>query len=176
MTKIYMIRHTSVNVPRGTCYGQTDVEVNATFEQEAAVSKAGIEGLHFDKVFSSPLHRCVKLATFCGYPDAERRDEIKEINFGQWEMRKYDDIHDAFIEAWYRDYVNTRAPGGESFKDQFERVALFLDEMRGSKYSDVLVFTHGGVMACSLLYCGKVEIKDVFSHVPDYGKMITFEL
>ena len=28
----------------------------------------------------SPLTRCVRLATFCGYPDGERDDRIKEIN------------------------------------------------------------------------------------------------
>ena len=39
---IIFIRHTSVNVPKGTCYGCTDVPLNDTFEQEAAVTKKHI--------------------------------------------------------------------------------------------------------------------------------------
>ena len=33
---VYLIRHTSVDVPQGVCYGQTDVPLNPTFEEEAA--------------------------------------------------------------------------------------------------------------------------------------------
>ena len=33
--KVLLIRHTSVNMPPGTCYGQTDVPLADTFGQEA---------------------------------------------------------------------------------------------------------------------------------------------
>ncbi len=37
---IYLIRHTSVDVPKGLCYGQSDdVPLRPTFEIEAAVTK-----------------------------------------------------------------------------------------------------------------------------------------
>ena len=32
---IYLIRHTSVDVPKGLCYGQSDVPLRPTFEIEA---------------------------------------------------------------------------------------------------------------------------------------------
>ena len=68
---VYLIRHTSVDVPQGVCYGQTDVPLNPTFEEEAAQTSARLKGLQFDKVYMSPLTRCVRLATFCGYPECE---------------------------------------------------------------------------------------------------------
>ena len=34
--EVILIRHTSVDVPPGVCYGQTDVPLKPTFEQEAA--------------------------------------------------------------------------------------------------------------------------------------------
>ena len=43
---IYLIRHTSVDVPKGLCYGQSDVPLRPTFEIEAAVTKAKIESIH----------------------------------------------------------------------------------------------------------------------------------
>ena len=75
---IYFIRHTSVDVPQGVCYGQTDVPLKPTFEAEATQTAAHLQGLSFDKVYTSPLTRCVRLATFCGYPDAERDDRLKD--------------------------------------------------------------------------------------------------
>ena len=52
---IYLIRHTSVDVPKGLCYGQSDVPLRPTFEIEAAVTKAKIESIHFDMAYTSPL-------------------------------------------------------------------------------------------------------------------------
>ncbi len=127
---VYLIRHTSVDVPQGVCYGQTDVPLNPTFEEEAAQTSARLKGLQFDKVYMSPLTRCVRLATFCGYPDGERDDRIKEINFGDWEMQRFDEITDANLQKWYADYRNVRATNGESFQDQYQRVADFLNELR----------------------------------------------
>ena len=49
---IILVRHTSVDVPKGTCYGWTDVPVRNTFEKEAEVTRQSLEQfLPFDKVF-----------------------------------------------------------------------------------------------------------------------------
>lgn len=89
--EVILIRHTSVDVPPGVCYGQTDVPLKPTFEQEAAVTQENLKAfLPFDHVYTSPLTRCVRLATYCGYPDAERDKRIMEINFGSWEMKPFD--------------------------------------------------------------------------------------
>ena len=106
---IYLMRHTAVDVPQGVCYGQTDVPLKPTFEMEATQTAAHLQGLSFDKVYTSPLTRCVRLATFCGYPDAERDDRLKELNFGDWEMHRFDEIADANLERWYADYLHVKA-------------------------------------------------------------------
>ena len=60
--EVILIRHTSVDVPPGVCYGQTDVPLKPTFEQEAAVTQREPESLlPFDHVYTSPLTRCVAL-------------------------------------------------------------------------------------------------------------------
>lgn len=78
---IYLIRHTSVDVPKGLCYGQSDVPLRPTFEIEAAVTKAKIESIHFDMAYTSPLSRCTRLAQYCGFGDAIRDPRILELNF-----------------------------------------------------------------------------------------------
>ena len=86
---IYLIRHTSVDVPKGLCYGQSDVPLRPTFEIEAAVTKAKIESIHFDMAYTSPLSRCTRLAQYCGFGDAIRDPRILELNFGDWEMQYF---------------------------------------------------------------------------------------
>src|SRR5574344_1428633 len=116
--QVYIIRHTSVDVAPGTCYGQTDVPLKETFPQEAAVVADKLKGITFDEVFVSPLTRCVRLATYCGYPDAIREKRIIETDFGEWEMKRFDQMTDPRVQLWYNDYINTRATGGESYADQ----------------------------------------------------------
>ncbi|MBQ1753914.1 MAG: hypothetical protein II002_03155 [Bacteroidales bacterium] len=41
--EVILLRHTTPDVPVGTCYGQTDVPLKASFEEEAAVSRAALE-------------------------------------------------------------------------------------------------------------------------------------
>lgn len=172
--EVVFIRHTSVDVPSGVCYGQSDVPLRNSFEQEAAVTSEKLksgrpQGRDFDHVYTSPLSRCVRLATYCGYPDAERDDRLKEINFGEWEMKKFDEIDDPRLKEWYADYMNVRATGGESFAMQYERVASFLDELKGKDYEKVAVFAHGGVLICAQLYAGTLKPEDAFSALTPYG-------
>ncbi|MDA3879869.1 MAG: histidine phosphatase family protein, partial [Prolixibacteraceae bacterium] len=56
-----LIRHTSVNVPPGMIYGQTDVPLCDSFEEEAEKIMEQINTT-FDVVYSSPLTRCMQLA------------------------------------------------------------------------------------------------------------------
>ena len=41
--EVILIRHTSVDVPPGVCYGQTDVPLKPTFEAEAAVTAENLK-------------------------------------------------------------------------------------------------------------------------------------
>ena len=110
-----MIRHTSVDVPPGTCYGWTDVPTAETFEQEASVTKKNLEemlqGKSFDKVYSSTLSRASKLAAFCGYPHPKLDSRLKEMFMGDWEMQHFDEIAktDPHIQEWYNDFMHLNA-------------------------------------------------------------------
>ena len=174
---ITLIRHTSVGVPLGVCYGQTDVPLKDSFEQEAAVTKKSLEPLGpFDKVYCSPLSRCVKLATYCGYPDAERDNRIKELNFGAWEMQKFDEIKDPRMQEWFDDYLNVPVTDGESFMQLYQRVAAFLDDVKKKPYERVAVFAHGGVLLCAQAYAGLVKFEEAFSALTPYGGVITIKI
>ncbi|MBP3252411.1 MAG: histidine phosphatase family protein, partial [Prevotella sp.] len=110
--EVVLIRHTRVDVPKGTCYGQTDVPVAATFEIEAEATRLALADYQpFDCVYSSPLTRARRLASYCGYdhPLTDRR--LMEMSMGQWEMQRYDDISDPYLQQWYDDYMHLPTPG-----------------------------------------------------------------
>ena len=174
---VYLVRHTSVDVPGGVCYGQSDVPLKETFPQEGEGVKAKLNDLLPDKsildaVYTSPLSRCTRLAEFCGFADAVREPRIMEINFGEWEMQDYNSIQDPRLQEWYEDYLHVRATGGESFEDQFNRVSAFLQEIKASGKSKVLCFCHGGVLICAKIISGAITPQEAFSSLEDYGSVI----
>lgn len=74
---------------------------------------------------------------------------LLELNFGTWEMQRYDDIRDPHLAEWYADYLHQPATNGESFEEQLGRVSFFFNKLKKKSYHRVAVFTHGGVIACA---------------------------
>lgn len=175
--KLVFIRHTSVNVPKGVCYGNTDVDLAPSFPQEARAVTDKLRTYQFDKTYCSPLSRCVKLAEFCGYPDAIRDNRLKEINFGAWEMQSYDDITDPKLQEWFDDYINVRPPEGESVIDQRNRLENFIEEIKSrNKESVIGIFTHGGILINALVAYGNKTYDEVYNDIPPYGSIIEIEV
>lgn len=174
---VYVVRHTSVvydgNV---TCYGYTDVAVRDTFEAEATVTKSHLQGLEFDAVFTSPLTRARMLADFCGYPDAVRDDRLKEMNFGEWELRPWSEIIiGKSTEEFFLEYIKKAAPGGESQEMQYNRVAEFIMEKKAEGYKQILIFCHGGVINCAKTLAGLTLLNEAFATIPDFGSVTRLE-
>ena len=177
--KIVFIRHTRVNVPQGTCYGQTDVPLADSFLQEAHDVRIGLKSYEpFTKVFTSPLSRACKLADFCGYQNAQTDNRLMEMNLGEWEMQRYDDIKDSKLQAWYKDYLHIPATGGESFQQLYTRVKDFIEELLRTFPNDscVAAFSHAGVLMSAMLYAKMFPESDIFKHQPQYGGILELDL
>ena len=175
--EVILVRHTSVDVPTGTCYGQTNVPLRSTFEEEAMIVASTLQGYApFDRVYTSPLSRCTRLATFCGYADAQRDKRLLEMNFGEWEMQRYEEIEDPQLQAWYADWKQVSATGGESFVQQYERVVQFLSELKEKPYSKVAIFSHGGVLTCAKMYAEELSAEEAFASPTPYGGIINLTI
>lgn len=170
--KVYLIRHTAVDVS-GICYGQTDVSLKDSFEQEAAIVKDNLENIKPDAVFSSPLSRCRRLANFCGFPEPVFDDRLKELHFGDWEGQEWDKID---MSVWETDWINPPAPNGESFVNMYDRVSAFFNELKEENNNTVFVFTHGGVISCARVYFQHADINKTFELMPKYGEIVEFSL
>lgn len=170
--KIYFVRHTSVDVPRGVCYGQTDVSLKSTFEEEALVIKQELQSLQTDLVFSSPLSRCIRLAHFCTFECPILDARLMELNFGDWEYKFWDDVD---MSIWSDDWVNTPAPNGESFAQMYQRVVSFFQDLKAYRAENIIVFTHAGVLRCAHMYWQGIDATKAFDLESKYGEIVKFE-
>ena len=172
--EIYLLRHTSVEIASGVCYGQSDVDVKNSFIEEASIVKSQIQGIVFDRVFASPLTRARKLALFCGFPDAVIDSRLTEFNFGDWELDSYERLYseDSYFRSWIKDYVHLRCPNGDNLMDQVSRVRSFLTSVSQEGYKKVCAFCHGGVLAIGRSICNGISLTDSFKNVPPYGSVL----
>jgi alpha-ribazole phosphatase len=131
MKEIYLIRHTTPAVAKGICYGQTDLDITESFNEEAAIIRQHLpEGVI--AVHSSPLQRCHRLAShlFPGHP-ISLHNELMEIHCGEWEMKGWDELPKEEVDPWMKDFVQIRIPGGESYLDLHQRVTRCYETIRG---------------------------------------------
>jgi alpha-ribazole phosphatase len=140
---LYLVRHTPVAVSSGTCYGRSDVALQAPVDEHAAWLRTMLPAEL--PVFCSPLSRCRLLAeALCPTPSAAIVDErLAEMDFGDWEMRRFDDIVREQIDAWSRDPFGFRPPGGECGAEVMARVQAALTGIMAQHASAVIV-SHGG--------------------------------
>ena len=160
--EIYLIRHTTPAVEKGTCYGQADLDVTESFYEEAALIKEYLP-VSIKSVYASPLQRCSKLAQQL-FPSHNIffHDDLKEINCGEWELRKWDDIPQEIVMPWMNDFVNVRIPGGESYLDLFARTTTIFQNIAEKKESAAIV-SHGGVLRSILSHLTNTALIDSFN-------------
>ncbi len=173
--KLYFIRHTAVDVPKGVCYGHTNVRLKKSFPKEADKVLKKIKDISFDAVFMSPLARCVELTYHCGFESAIPDHRLKEMNFGDWEMQKWDKIQDENLQKWYDDWLNVPTSNGESFHDMYARFSAFAAELPPIAET-VAVFTHGGIINCARIYAGQIAADKMFEEVPAYGSVTELDI
>ncbi len=141
--EVYLVRHTAVSVASGVCYGQSEVMLRPEFREDIRdVMKKLPAG--FDAVYSSPSSRCQQLASYPGNTQVILDKRLMEMNFGHWEMKKWNEIPEGELLPWTQDFIRHRPPGGESFLSLELRVHAFIRDLLDTDYKRVLIVTHSG--------------------------------
>ncbi len=139
---LYLIRHPQPDIDAGICYGRSDLGIVG----DAAACAAKLAPLlpPAAPLYVSPLRRCLALAqALHAAPVVDAR--LMEMDFGAWEMHRWDDIPRAEIDAWAADPLGYAPGGGESANALRRRVAALLDELPEVA---VLVAHNGVLRAC----------------------------
>ena len=168
---LYFIRHTSVNVKEGTCYGHSDVAVSQSFEREVEILKKKIPISPQMIFYSSPLKRCVLLTGKLSIADPIIDTRLIEINFGDWELKDWSLINKKEREKWLNDFVNFPCPNGESYLDLYKRATDFFKDLIKKNYENVAIITHGGFIRSILSYILEIPLNKSFSIQINYGSV-----
>ena len=178
--KLFLIRHTKVDLAKGICYGQSDIKLADNFEEEASKIKERNRSHQFSAIYSSPLQRCALLAQTLGENDKNiiYDDRLKELNFGKWEGKSWNAIQDTTeAKHWFNDYINTPCPNGESYRDLLERVSSFINELKQLPNDETIcIITHGGVILAFLSTINDISPLKTFEIKIDYGQVIQIYL
>ncbi len=175
---LYLVRHTRVDVPNGFCYGFTDVPLAETFISESNEVIKKLKGVSFNAIYSSPLTRCTQLAIRIANGSEINFDErLKEMNFGNWEGKLWDDIYPTTeAKGFFDDFVRNSASNGECFSDVISRVKSFIDEISSkSELNDVLIVTHGGPIRAFCSIINGTNPASIFDLQVDYGEVMKLE-
>lgn len=168
--EIYLIRHTTPDIEKGICYGQSDIPLKESFPLEAEnILKFLPE--NFDKVYASPLKRCTQLANLID--DKYITDKrLMELNFGTWELKNWEDISKPEIQPWYDDWVKVPTNKGESYRELQSRALSFIEEIP-SHYNRIAIITHSGVIRSLCAHFNKEDLKNSFNSLTiEYGAVL----
>ncbi len=166
--ELYLIRHTTPGIAKGICYGQSDIPLANTFDTEAKAVLKQLETLSFDAVYSSPLLRCKQLALKIS-PNVIEDPRLMELNFGNWELKKWDNIPRKESEPWMQDFVRVSTPNGESYINLQKRAISFYNEIKDQPYSSIAIVTHAGFIRALVSYINTIDLKDSFDLKVPYG-------
>ncbi|HEY4787554.1 MAG TPA: alpha-ribazole phosphatase [Bacteroidales bacterium] len=168
--KLYLVRHTAVNLPSGTCYGISDIPLRDNWEDEAGVIASRLAHLNNAVVYSSPSKRCKLLAKkISNKVFLDKR--LQELNFGKWELKPWDEINGPTAEQWMNDFVHTRCEGGESYLDLSKRVKSFLTDLTCTKRETAIIVSHAGVIRAIVASVFDIPLKKSFEIKVDYGQI-----
>ena len=176
--EIYLVRHTSVNVAKGLCYGQTDVPLEEPFWDNFVTIKTQLPSSGY-KVYASPLLRCKLLAEYLSPLHQVKYDKrLKELSFGEWENILWNKIDADLASRWMQDFVYTVPPEGESFANLYERVKAFIFDLLNhhDQSKPLVIVSHAGVIRCFLCYVLHMPLSQAFKIPVDFGSITKIEI
>ena len=173
--QLHLIRHTKVDLPPSTCYGYSDVPLLKNWENEADKIIQQLTFISNPLVYSSPLSRCCLLAKKIS-DQVITDDRLKELNFGTWDLKLWDEINGKHAEKWMNNYVETPCPGGESYIVLSVRVKSFLTDLLKTNNDEVIIVSHAGVIRVIVSIIQNIPLDKSFEISVAHGQIISIQI
>jgi broad specificity phosphatase PhoE len=181
--RLVLVRHCEPEESiAGRAYGALDPPLSAEGRSRAERLAETLGALELAAVYASPLRRALETAT----PIAARHDlraqvheGLREIDFGELEGERYDDLERARPEVfrtWMEDPTGVAFPGGESFAEVRKRALAAAGEIRmRHPGATVALVAHGGVTRA--IIAASLEMPDhaLFRLDQPYGALSVVE-
>ena len=169
MSTIYLIRHgkTEANEKHLYC-GKTDLPLSPAGEAE-------LRKLHYEvsaaRFITSGMKRTEEtLEILFGKVPSRKEPGLREMDFGEFEMRSYAQLKDdPAYQTWITgDNEANVTPGGESGNQMTVRVLTAFHAIAEAG-QDTVVITHGGVIAAIMQSLFPQENKNRYQRQPQPG-------
>ena len=167
--QVFLIRHPRPAIESGVCYGRLDLQAA---DPLSFVRKLAPQLPSGTTVISSPLSRArVPAEMLAARLGADMRIDprLREIDFGDWEGLRWDDIDCAQIDAWAADILHFVPPGGESVATLQARATDFA---RSLVPPEAIIVTHAGILRALLGYWQQMPVEAWTRLSFDYGELI----
>lgn len=162
-TRWWWVRHAPVTSTDGRIYGNSnppaDVDDPPTYAALARFLPAG------SALVTSHLQRTHQTAAAIRAAGLDLPEPIVEVdlaeqNFGEWQGRKRHEVY-AELDPKHMFWLapaHTRAPGGESFVELMERVAVVIERLTEQHAGrDIICVGHGGAIRAAIAHALKLD-------------------
>jgi len=163
--RLYLIRHGEVPGNHAGCFvGRSDPQLSsagvAQIQQQAQQLQARLQLPC--RIICSPLQRARQsaqiLAAALGNQHVQIDPELREIDFGAWEMLDFQQAsarNPEAVQQWCREPATFVFPDGDAVADFLARINATAQRLTAlAEHGDLLIVSHGGViraLACALL-------------------------
>jgi len=153
--RLLLVRHADTGAQYAGHYvGATDVPLSDRGHRQAGILVNVLKPFAPTRCFRSPQLRAQQTADVIGSGlqlDAEPDDDLREIDFGQWEGLTFNDIANGWpetVDAWAARAPGFGFPDGETLDNFEDRVRTASKRLCAGADNVVLVISHGGVIRC----------------------------
>ena len=154
---IYLLRHGDTGLNK-RYVGSSNVSLSPEGINEVKKSCSYLSRVNFDTVLCSPMKRCVETLSYLSNScSVLYQDFLKEIDFGRWEKKTFQEIlasDKLEVDNWVNNPDTFSFPEGESLEHFQVRVAQAANFIHKSDGKVILIVCHGGVirhLLCNLL-------------------------
>jgi probable phosphoglycerate mutase len=140
---LWLVRHGETEWSRdGRHTGRTDLPLTGLGREQARAVAGPLAGHAFALVLTSPLQRARETARLAGLDDAQERDDLMEVDYGEYEGLTTAQIREG-APGWtlWRD----GCPGGETVDAAGTRADRVIAEALGAG-GDVVLVAHGHLL------------------------------
>lgn len=171
---ITLVRHTRVDVAPHVLYGHSDVALASSWPEDVDLVLSKLQSIPSRVIYTSPLSRCVRLAEMIERQfsaNVINDDRIKELHYGAWEQKHLSSLPQDQLVYWKANFVDQSCPGGETFRQLYNRSLAFIHEIKKISATDIIVVTHSGVIRALLAHYMKIPLDHIFSFDIAFGSI-----
>ena len=169
MSRLYMVRHGPTHAK--AMVGWSDIP--ADLSDRAALIRLSDYLPDRAHIVSSDLSRAVETASAIAGPRPRlpHMPGLREIHFGDWEMRRFDEVSreaPEHIRAFWENPGDIAPPNGESWNTVCARVDSAIDELLHlCQGSDLVVVAHFGAILTQIARAQGLSGAEAFGHKID---------